>query len=116
MQNEEGQKVDLYIPRKWYVIFPCNYYISIITLRASLSLIWFLCPILFIIISSYTNRLIQSKDHSSVQINVGHVDQNGVYTGEFTPFALCGFIRRKAAGDEAMNQLLTKKGFVKNVI
>jgi small subunit ribosomal protein S21e len=37
--------------------------------------------------------LITSKDVSSVQLNVGHVDENGVYTGQFTTFALCGFVR-----------------------
>ena len=43
--------------------------------------------------SSSTNRLITSKDVASVQLNVGHVDENGVYTGQFTTFALCGFVR-----------------------
>ncbi|KAH9298754.1 hypothetical protein KI387_030436, partial [Taxus chinensis] len=42
---------------------------------------------------SATNRLITSKDHASVQINTGHLDENGVYTGQFTTFALCGFVR-----------------------
>ncbi|XP_048321980.1 small ribosomal subunit protein eS21y isoform X1 [Ziziphus jujuba] len=42
---------------------------------------------------SATNRLITSKDHASVQINVGHLDENGVYTGQFSTFALCGFVR-----------------------
>lgn len=59
MQNDEGQNMDLYIPRK----------------------------------CSATNRLITSKDHASVQLNVGHLDDRGVYTGSFTTFALCGFIR-----------------------
>ncbi|XP_010259621.1 PREDICTED: 40S ribosomal protein S21-2-like isoform X2 [Nelumbo nucifera] len=59
MQNEEGQNMDLYIPRK----------------------------------CSATNRLITSKDHASVQINIGHLDENGIYTGHFTTFALCGFVR-----------------------
>jgi len=81
MQNEEGEKVDLYIPRK----------------------------------CSATNRLIQAKDFSSVQINIGHVDSNGVYTGEFTPFALCGFVREKGDADDALNRLATQKGFLKNV-
>ncbi len=118
MQNEEGQKVDLYIPRKWYVLFYdsecCGIHNIYFTVASLVDLIrdYFV----FFFRSSYTNRLITAKDHSSVQINVGHVDQNGVYTGEFTPFALCGYIRKKAAGDEAMNQLLTKKGFIKNVI
>lgn len=43
--------------------------------------------------SSATNRLITSKDHASVQINVGHLDETGRYTGQFSTFALCGFIR-----------------------
>ncbi|XP_073113906.1 small ribosomal subunit protein eS21-like isoform X1 [Elaeis guineensis] len=42
---------------------------------------------------SATNRLITAKDHASVQINIGHLDENGVYTGQFTTFALSGFIR-----------------------
>ncbi|XP_024028268.1 40S ribosomal protein S21-2 isoform X2 [Morus notabilis] len=42
---------------------------------------------------SATNRLITSKDHASVQINAGHLDENGIYTGQFSTFALCGFVR-----------------------
>ncbi|KAJ8438826.1 hypothetical protein Cgig2_023018 [Carnegiea gigantea] len=59
MQNEEGEIMDLYIPRK----------------------------------CSATNRLITAKDHASVQINIGHLDERGVYTGSFTTFALSGFVR-----------------------
>ena len=47
--------------------------------------------------SSATNRLITSKDHASVQINVGHLDDRGIYTGGFTTFALCGFVRAQVA-------------------
>lgn len=43
--------------------------------------------------SSATNRLITAKDHASVQINVGHLDENGIYNGQFTTFALSGFVR-----------------------
>ncbi|XP_054821364.1 40S ribosomal protein S21-2-like isoform X1 [Prosopis cineraria] len=42
---------------------------------------------------SATNRLITAKDHASVQINIGHLDENGIYNGHFSTFALCGFIR-----------------------
>ncbi|KAG6534381.1 hypothetical protein ZIOFF_008267 [Zingiber officinale] len=42
---------------------------------------------------SATNRLITAKDHASVQINIGHLDDNGVYTGQYTTFSLSGFIR-----------------------
>ncbi|GLJ15981.1 hypothetical protein SUGI_0264550 [Cryptomeria japonica] len=75
MQNEEGQNVDLYIPRK----------------------------------CSATNRLITSKDHASVQINVGHLDENGIYTGQFTTFALCGFVRQQGEADSALDRLWHKK-------
>ncbi|KAI4307297.1 hypothetical protein L6164_030501 [Bauhinia variegata] len=39
-------------------------------------------------IFSATNRLITSKDHASVQINVGHLDENGIYNGHFSTFDL----------------------------
>ena len=42
---------------------------------------------------SWTNRLIEAKDHASVQVNVGHLDQSGVYNGQYTTFALSGFVR-----------------------
>ncbi|KAK6915600.1 Ribosomal protein S21e [Dillenia turbinata] len=81
MQNDEGQMMDLYIPRKWYV---------------------------FQILSA-TNRLITSKDHAAVQINVGHLDENGIYTGHFTTFALCGFVRAQGDADSALDRLWQKK-------
>ena len=43
--------------------------------------------------SSWTNKLIKAKDHASVQINIGHLDQDGVYTKQFTTFALNGKVR-----------------------
>nr|KAJ0188068.1 hypothetical protein LSAT_V11C900491110 [Lactuca sativa] len=75
MQNEEGQNMDLYIPRK----------------------------------CSATNRLITSKDHASVQINVGHLDESGRYTGQFSTFALCGFVRAQGDADSALDRLWQKK-------
>jgi len=41
--------------------------------------------------------LITAKDHASVQINIGHVDENGIYNGQFSTFALCGFIRAQVS-------------------
>ncbi|KAM0024282.1 putative ribosomal protein S21e [Helianthus debilis subsp. tardiflorus] len=40
-----------------------------------------------------SSRLITSKDHASVQINVGHSDGNGLHTGQFSTLAFCGFVR-----------------------
>ena len=56
---------------------------------------WF-CSVLrlsFCSCSSATNRIITAKDHASVQINIGHLDANGLYDGRFTTFALSGFVR-----------------------
>ena len=44
--------------------------------------------------SSWTNKLIPAKDHGSIQINIGHLDEEGVYkTGQYTTFALHGSVR-----------------------
>jgi len=75
MQNEEGQNMDLYIPRK----------------------------------CSATNRLITAKDHASVQINLGHLDERGIYTGNFSTFALSGYIRAQGDADSALDRLWQKK-------
>ncbi|XP_042483634.1 40S ribosomal protein S21-like [Macadamia integrifolia] len=75
MQNEEGQNMGLYIPRKCFA----------------------------------TNRLITSKDHDSVQINIGHVDENGLYTGHFTTSAIYGFVRAQGDADSALDRLWPKK-------
>lgn len=91
MQNEEGQNMDLYIPRKWYtyssvfLLCGCGYFL---VKNHSPKIGDLVCHC-----SSATNRLITSKDHASVQINIGHLDANGLYTGQFTTFALCGFVR-----------------------
>jgi small subunit ribosomal protein S21e len=75
MQNEKGEVVDLYIPRK----------------------------------CSWTNRILVSKDHGSVQINVANVDpETGLATGESTPFALSGYVRFKREGDMALTELVKK--------
>ncbi|KAK9844211.1 hypothetical protein WJX81_008144 [Elliptochloris bilobata] len=75
MINDEGEMVDLYIPRK----------------------------------CSWTNKLITAKDHASVQINIGHLDANGVYTGTFTTVALAGTVRAMGLGDSAIDTLWKKK-------
>ncbi|CAL8161234.1 unnamed protein product [Prunus armeniaca] len=58
---------------------------------------------------SATNRLITSKDHASVQINVGHLDENGIYTGQFSTFALCGYVRALGDADSGLDRLWQKK-------
>ncbi|CAG8735878.1 25214_t:CDS:2, partial [Gigaspora rosea] len=83
MQNEQGSQFDLYPPRK------CTNYVQY---------------------SSATNRLITAKDHASVQINVGEVDEKGRFTNTYTTYALCGFIRCSGESDDSLNRLATKDG------
>ncbi|XP_015086985.1 uncharacterized protein LOC107030101 [Solanum pennellii] len=71
MQNDEGQNMDLYIPRKF----------------------------------SATNRLITSKDHAFVQLNVGHLDESGRYTGQFTTYAFFGLIQTQGDADSALDRI-----------
>mmetsp|Transcript_11077 Transcript_11077/g.26270 ORF Transcript_11077/g.26270 Transcript_11077/m.26270 type:complete len:83 (-) Transcript_11077:114-362(-) len=75
MINEEGETVDLYIPRK----------------------------------CSWTNKLIQARDHASVQINIGHLDESGIYSKEYTTFALSGKVRAMGEADSAIDILWQKK-------
>ena len=65
---------------------------------------------LFLYSSSATNRLIGAKDHASVQINIGDVDETGRYTGSFTTYALSGYVRAQSEADDSINRLATKDG------
>jgi len=65
---------------------------------------------------SATNRLLTAKDHASVQIKIGNVDHNGIYTGESTTFALAGAVRKTGKGDAALNRLCSKSGLLKTVL
>ena len=43
--------------------------------------------------SAWSNKLITAKDHASVQLNIGNLDENGVFNGTFATFAMAGKIR-----------------------
>ena len=64
---------------------------------------------------SATNRIIKAKDHASVQLSVGKVDDSGRYTGENQVYALCGFVRAMGESDDALNRLAQRDGLLKNV-
>jgi len=58
---------------------------------------------------SWTNRLVESKDHAAVQVNVATVDPvTGIATGESTAYCLAGYIRFKSEGDMALTSLAAK--------
>ncbi|CAD7704084.1 unnamed protein product [Ostreobium quekettii] len=46
---------------------------------------------------SWTNKLIGAKDHGSIQINIGHLDADGVYMQQFTTFAISGTVRGRVS-------------------
>lgn len=98
MQNDEGKNVDLYVPRKWYVEY--NHYMNFSYT--------FFC-------SSATNRVVTSKDHASVQINIGVVDENGHYTGDYKTVTFCGTIRSNGTSDSAMNRYCIENKIMKDV-
>jgi small subunit ribosomal protein S21e len=63
--------------------------------------------------SAATNRLITAKDHASVQINIGHVDENGhIIPGQHTTYAICGFVRTRGESDDSLNRLATENGLL----
>lgn len=62
-----------------------------------------------------TNRVITAKDHASVQINIGHLDSNGVYQGEYSTVAYSGFIRFHSGADQASNRFASEAGLMKSL-
>jgi small subunit ribosomal protein S21e len=86
------------------------------TLSGILLIVLNLLHILFIFWnSSATNRLITAKDHASVQLNIGHLDSNGIYTGSYTPVALSGYVRAQGESDSALNRIAAEAGLIKNI-
>ncbi|KAJ2766419.1 40S ribosomal protein S21 [Coemansia nantahalensis] len=81
MNNDKGELVDLYIPRK----------------------------------CSATNRLIGSKDHAAIQINIAEVNEQGVATGAVKTYAIAGLVRSRAESDDSINRLTSQDGYLKNV-
>ncbi|RIB08551.1 ribosomal protein S21e, partial [Gigaspora rosea] len=62
---------------------------------------------------STTNCLIITKDHMSIQINIGEVNERGRFTNTYTTYALCGFICCSRKSVDSLNRLATKDGFLK---
>lgn len=58
---------------------------------------------------NWTSRLIVSKDHAAVQLNVAQIDPvTGVYTGTATPICIAGYVRFKCESDWAITTLVQK--------
>merc|ERR1711993_135190 len=79
MQNDAGEFVDQYIPRK----------------------------------CSASNRLINAKDHASIQINIAEVDDStGRMTGQYKTYAICGAIRKMGEADDSLARLAKEDGII----
>jgi small subunit ribosomal protein S21e len=109
MENDKGELVDLYVPPKLEMRL-CKP-LQKVRIEADshrfLSYVPRKC--------SATNRIIKAKDHASVQISVGKVDENGRFTGESQVYALCGFVRAMGESDDSLNRLAQRDGLLKNV-
>lgn len=98
MENDAGEFVDLYCPRKWLVYGTCYLLCTII--------MYSLLPF-----SSASNRIIHAKDHASIQINLVDVNpQTGVMTDTSKVYAICGEIRRMGESDDCIARLAKKDG------
>lgn len=65
---------------------------------------------------SASNRIIQAKDHAAVQIAIAKVSEDGrAIAGDNHVYALCGFVRAQGEGDDSLNRLAQRDGFLKNV-
>ncbi|KAF7457440.1 putative 40S ribosomal protein S21 [Cryptosporidium felis] len=58
---------------------------------------------------SATKRLIPSKEHGSVQLDVALVDDEGVATGQVVSFAISGAVRQRGESDACLNRLFNEK-------
>ncbi|CAD8185696.1 unnamed protein product [Paramecium octaurelia] len=58
----------------------------------------------------YTNMILNSSDYSSVQINVGQVDENGVYNKKNNTVILAGYLRQKGQSAAALEAILRQRG------
>ncbi|KAJ9508710.1 hypothetical protein QJQ45_028004 [Haematococcus lacustris] len=59
--------------------------------------------------AAWTHKLITAKDHASIQINIGHLNADGTYNGQFTTFALTGKVRSMGEADAALDLLWKRK-------
>ncbi|XP_953371.1 40S ribosomal protein S21, putative [Theileria annulata] len=59
-----------------------------------------------------TNRIISAKDHGAVQINIGLVDERGVYNNSNFSLALSPEMRQRGDADEVVNRLLREQGLL----
>jgi ribosomal protein S21e len=58
-----------------------------------------------------TGRLIEAKDHASVQIAVADVDENGkMIPGSTTNIPIAGQVRHQGESDDSLNRIMQEQG------
>nr|UXY87865.1 40S ribosomal protein S21-2-like [Cryptomonas curvata] len=55
---------------------------------------------------SSTNKILTSRDHSSIQIKIGRINRDGYFDGKSDTYVLCGFLRKSGKADNALNCLV----------
>lgn len=67
----------------------------------------------YFIFSSASNRIINAKDHASIQLSIAEVDpQTGRMTENSKMYALCGAIRLMGESDDCIVRLTKKDGIL----
>jgi len=62
---------------------------------------------------SATQRIVTAQDYASIQVNVGVVDENGVFTGQTKTYILSGDVRKRGEADQAINRLAVRDGLLR---
>jgi small subunit ribosomal protein S21e len=65
---------------------------------------------------SFSNRILPSKDYSSIQISIGTLEKSGLYNGKCKFFAFSGILRKLGESDNALNYLIDETDYNKFVI
>ncbi|ABW98226.1 rps21 (nucleomorph) [Hemiselmis andersenii] len=64
---------------------------------------------------SFSNQILTSKDHSSIQISIQALNLNGISLRKNKTYAINGKIRRKGISDLALNLLTEETDFLQKI-
>jgi len=53
--------------------------------------------------------VVQYQEYGAVQLNVGQIDENGVYAGGVVSFAINGFMRIRGESDACLSRMMSEK-------
>ena len=102
----QGVVVDLYVPRKCMHNHSYHRCLCHKATQDHVLTAWCHVPA-----GAATSRLITAKDHSSVQINIAEVDEQGkMITGKNVSYAFSGYVRSIGEADDSLNMLATGDG------